>query len=216
MRARWLTLLLMIVGAAPAHAEPDGTCAAACQRLAQCKLSRVDVCTRDCKQSAAEATPEGRARLVAVVRASCDQLAGAVQDQPQPTPHTPPAPQAPPRARAQPGQQRPGAQAQPAPQPPAAQRAQPASPAPRPAPETDRHVWRCTSEGSYETLRKGEIYWRPAGTSAFGFGKTQQLAITMANASCGQHMTSMMTLETITGQSRIKTPCRPTQCTPPP
>src|SRR5258705_9187387 len=91
MRARWLTLLVMIAGAAPAHAEPDGTCAAACQRLAQCKLAP-DACVARCKQSAAETTPEGREQLVAVVRASCDQLAAAHKAQSQPAPRAQPAP----------------------------------------------------------------------------------------------------------------------------
>ena len=42
------------------------------------------------------------------------------------------------------------------------------------------------------------------------------VAITMSNASCGNHMNGMMVFANTTGQTRIKTPCRPTQCTPPP
>jgi hypothetical protein len=229
MRAHWLTLLVMIVGAALAKAEPEATCAAACQRYVQCKLSSAEACVAACKRAAVEATPEGRARLVAMVRASCDQLAATQNAQTQPASRAQPGSQAQPASQPQPGSQTqpapraslsprtpPAPRAQPAPRTPPAPRTQPAQPASPVAPESDKHLWRCTSEGSYEVLGQGEIYWRAAPISMFDFGKTQQVAIIAANARCSNQMTGMMAIQSVNMQTRIKTPCRPTRCMPPP
>lgn len=194
MRARWIYLLVAIASATQAHAEPDGACAAACQRMTECKLSTADACATSCKRYGVDGTAAGRQWLATVAQSSCAKVAAMLKPRPQ---------------AAQPAQAAPPAQA-----------AQPAQAA---DPSSDKHQWQCWSEGTYESSRRrpagrfDQLIWTPSQISAFGFGKTQELARIVANANCSKHMSGMMSIESsnINNQVRVKAECHATRCTPP-
>jgi len=83
-RSIWVVLTMAVLAvAAPtvSDAQPRATCQAACKRVTDCKMSSyTKMCLDDCKRNGLEASEEGRAQLLTVMRLSCQQIQSAVAD----------------------------------------------------------------------------------------------------------------------------------------
>jgi hypothetical protein len=108
VRIAWLLVALLAVAgsaasnpppyAMPPQAQPAGSTAAtaygpceyACGQLSRCQLAPYDACVGECRRTGTEQQTDGRERLDAVARTSCDQLAAA-SDQTASTPSAPPS-----------------------------------------------------------------------------------------------------------------------------
>lgn len=77
-RSIWVVLTMAVLAvAAPtvSDAQPRATCQAACQRLTDCKRSSyTKMCLDDCKRNGLEASDEGRALILNMMRLSCQQI----------------------------------------------------------------------------------------------------------------------------------------------
>jgi hypothetical protein len=83
---------------APAASPAYGPCEYACGQIARCELAPYEGCVVECRRSGTEQQPEGRERLDALSRTTCDQLAAAMREPAAPPAgqvDPPPAPPAP-------------------------------------------------------------------------------------------------------------------------
>ena len=95
-RSIWVVLTMAVLAAAAptvSDAQPQPTCQATCQRLTDCKMSSyTKMCLDDCKRNRLEASEEGRAQMLIIMRLSCQQIqSGVAAMQHQPRSSTPTA-----------------------------------------------------------------------------------------------------------------------------
>jgi hypothetical protein len=75
MCIRLFALLAVVLSTATSHAGPGKTCAAACKRMASCKLFPFKACMEECGRQGAEDTAKSRASNLVQARSSCAALA---------------------------------------------------------------------------------------------------------------------------------------------